>query len=687
MQADEKEKILREVERFLKQGMLDRVEALYRKILTSPQIDTGLLNRIGDLFLRHGNMPGSIRCFKQLAEHYETKGFEPQAAAIWKKVTKISQTEFEAHYRLARLYEGKKLIMDAKRNYVTAAKGFHDKGDYKSALKAYEKLQILEPNNLKLKEERASILIQLGQYEDAANTFVEISQELENSGNIEDSIKTIRRAASIDPKFLKEIGHFIRRLCAKEMMKEAMLLAEDLFLSMPERGETGEILANLFMEQKNYSDARNILNKALESKAENEYLIKKTLGKLLKEEGDRDASFAWYCKAADDCIHNEDYEQAAAVMNEYIEGLGDDVRGLEKLVEIYKSHDDQDKALQYYKRLEGAYLREGDQEKASFIRQQLGEISAGVEFPSSEEEEEEEAAIEEEEVFVQGAEKIGTLKKEEFIDEQLALFRAYSKYGVSDKAVFHLEQILNTFPEEYEIAEQLIERLGAAGKKEEVVQKAVELATFYKEKGKKEKAASLLRKALEIDPTNDGLNAMLEELGKRKKVGKAAMEGPVVEEMEIKIEEEREGTDRITTVEEMLQGFREKVKQDVPEDDYKTHYELGIAYKEMNLINEAISEFEHAQQDPEFFIDSSLMLSICLRRKGEVEQAGKILEEGIHAAGDDIRGLDLKYELADIYHISEKYKDAFTLLKEIVSVDPSYRDATNKLQSLLSKIK
>ncbi len=684
MQADEKEKMMRDVERFLKQGMPDRVESLYRKILTSPQIDTGLLNRIGDLYLRNGHVQGSIRCFKQLAEHYETRGFEPQAAAIWKKVTKISQTEFEAHYRLAVLYEGKKLIMDAKRNYVTAAKGFYDKGDYKNALKAYEKLQNLEPDNLKLKEERASILIQLGQYDAAADTFVNISAEIESSGNVEDSIKILRRAVSLDPKYLKEMGDFIQRLFAKDMKKEAILLAEDLFLSMPERGETGEILASLFIGQKNYSDARNILNKALESKVENEYLIKKTFGKLLKEEGDRNASFDWYCKAADDCFRDEKYEEAAAVMNEYIEELGEDVRGLEKLVEIYKSLDEQDKILHYYKRLEAAYLRERDEEKASFIRQQIGEISSAVEFSSAEEEE---IPEDKEEVMVQGAEKIGALKKEEYMDEQLALFRAYSKYGINDKAVFHLEQILNTFPEEYEIAVQLIERLGAAGKKEESLQKAIDLATFYKENGKKEKAASLLRKASEIDPTDAGLNAMLEELGKRKRIEKDAIREPGVDEVEIRIEEEGEGAERITTVEEMLQAFRDKVKQDVSDDDYKTHYDLGIAYKEMNLFDEAISEFSHARQNPAFFVDSSLMLSFCLRKRGEDEQAGKVLEEGIREAGDDVRGLDLKYELADLYHTSKKYRDAFTLLNEIVSVDPSYKDATDKVQSLLPKIK
>src|SRR5206468_2899151 len=45
------------------------------------------------------------------------------------------------------------------------------------------------------------------------------------------------------------------------------------------------------------------------------------------------------------------------------------------------------------------------------------------------------------------------------------------------------------------------------------------------------------------------------------------------------------------SLDEIFKAFRKGVEQQVDSQDYETHYNLGIAYKEMGLVDEAIGEF------------------------------------------------------------------------------------------------
>jgi len=41
------------------------------------------------------------------------------------------------------------------------------------------------------------------------------------------------------------------------------------------------------------------------------------------------------------------------------------------------------------------------------------------------------------------------------------------------------------------------------------------------------------------------------------------------------------------------------LNKEVGEDDYETHYDLGIAYREMGMIDDAIEEFRYSGNDTE----------------------------------------------------------------------------------------
>jgi tetratricopeptide (TPR) repeat protein len=138
--------------------------------------------------------------------------------------------------------------------------------------------------------------------------------------------------------------------------------------------------------------------------------------------------------------------------------------------------------------------------------------------------------------------------------------------------------------------------------------------------------------------------------------------------------------EKIQSVEELFSAFREGVEKQVKGDDYDTHYNLGIAYKEMQLIEPAIEEFKVAMRDPERTLECCSMLSICEQARGDLAAAVEWLRQGVLAPGfppEDSIGL--RYDLADIY-LQQGHADlAKEEFRAVHEMDPDYRDVAARL--------
>ncbi|MDP1831587.1 MAG: tetratricopeptide repeat protein [Geothrix sp.] len=138
--------------------------------------------------------------------------------------------------------------------------------------------------------------------------------------------------------------------------------------------------------------------------------------------------------------------------------------------------------------------------------------------------------------------------------------------------------------------------------------------------------------------------------------------------------------EKIQSVDELFSAFREGVEKQVKGDDYDTHYNLGIAYKEMILIEPAIEEFKIAMGDPERTLECCSMLSICEQARGELDAAVAWLRQGILAPGfppEDSVGL--RYDLAEIYLQQGHTAMAAEEFKAVHDMDPDYRDVAARL--------
>lgn len=138
--------------------------------------------------------------------------------------------------------------------------------------------------------------------------------------------------------------------------------------------------------------------------------------------------------------------------------------------------------------------------------------------------------------------------------------------------------------------------------------------------------------------------------------------------------------EKIQSVDELFSAFREGVEQQVKSDDYDTHYNLGIAYKEMMLIDPAIEEFKIAMGDPERTLECCSMLSICEQARGDFDAAVEWLRQGIEAPGfppEDSIGL--RYDLGEIHLQQGRTALAAEEFKAVHDMDPDYRDVAARL--------
>jgi tetratricopeptide (TPR) repeat protein len=136
---------------------------------------------------------------------------------------------------------------------------------------------------------------------------------------------------------------------------------------------------------------------------------------------------------------------------------------------------------------------------------------------------------------------------------------------------------------------------------------------------------------------------------------------------------------RTSTVEknmmEIFQAFQKGVDEKIGQEDYDTRYNLGIAYKEMGLIEEAIHEFLIAAKHPLKFFDAAGLLGICFRDQGMFEESINWFEKALESRDrkeDDYKAV--KYELILTAKLKEDYLYAKKLAAEILSKDPNYRN-------------
>jgi tetratricopeptide (TPR) repeat protein len=145
---------------------------------------------------------------------------------------------------------------------------------------------------------------------------------------------------------------------------------------------------------------------------------------------------------------------------------------------------------------------------------------------------------------------------------------------------------------------------------------------------------------------------------------------------------------------EIFEEFRMEAEGEsaAPTEDYETHYNMATAYKEMDLLDDAIREFQtaagltgSADGTPRYF-QCCNMLGHCFVKKGMPQAAVLWFKKGLDAPGRSPEEYKaLQYELGSAFEEMGDVQRAVAALTEVYGVDVGYRDIADKLGSLQAR--
>jgi len=117
--------------------------------------------------------------------------------------------------------------------------------------------------------------------------------------------------------------------------------------------------------------------------------------------------------------------------------------------------------------------------------------------------------------------------------------------------------------------------------------------------------------------------------------------------------------------------------------DAEMHYHLGIAYKEMELFDYAISEFELASSSPTMKFDSYIMLGNCYMEKGDYNKSIEYYKMSSEIQGlSDEKLARLHFNLGVAYEANGMISEAIDTFNLVLKLDHSFTEAEEKIKKL-----
>lgn len=137
----------------------------------------------------------------------------------------------------------------------------------------------------------------------------------------------------------------------------------------------------------------------------------------------------------------------------------------------------------------------------------------------------------------------------------------------------------------------------------------------------------------------------------------------------------------------VFEQFRSDMGEaDAKEEDPEVHYNLGVAYREMGLLDEAISEFQKVSRVPEFryAMQCCTLLGLAFQEKGEPAIAAMWYERALMTPGLDQEAiLALQYDLGISQELAGARNAAFQSFSKVYAMNIDYRDVAERMAQLV----
>ena len=660
--SSKKEKFLESAQKFILKGQLDRAIKDYEQIVALDPNDIRHRQRLAELLVRANRKEEAISEYEAIGKYYADNAFYLKAIAVYKQVQKLDPDNIKISYNLATLNEKQGLTGNALAEYSRVYSYYDKSGKSAEALSILESMMALDPENLNTRLKFAETRCAAGGKDNAYNDFVQIALLLRQRG---------------DDTAFNQVCDRVRYL-----FPEKTDFALELAIAQLQSGDAAKavpILREIAKKDQSNLKAWQLLAEALRSTGEMEEL-KSLLQKIIRlfpaelsprqgliecalEDGDPEGVLFFIKLHGQLFLEKGEYKFLEHAYHKMLEQMPEDERLLQGLRQLYGASGEQTKLAEVVAKL--CMVKRGEVETKA--ESEGEEIPVVEEFPDSVEEPE---AKDPQEVVTEEAElpspPAGAIVPSADVSE------------LPGSTMVDGWQSLAEPEESEEIAIEL--DLGE--------DELVDLAEFGNQSESEGYAApglstGSMAASVEESSLFEGGSPLF---GADTEDEFVELDAEVFAEIEAEEVESAADNDKYS-LDGLFSAFKKELGEQLDEEDTETHYNLGIAFKEMGLYDDAIAEFQAAAHDPRRKLDCIALQGVCCRDKGDFARAEEILTMGMALDGLAAEQVTpLKYELALLYETTGRYEDALRLFHEIKAVNPDFRDTAEKIAGVNAEV-
>jgi tetratricopeptide (TPR) repeat protein len=719
---------------YLDEGFSLKSLAIFKKVLNVDPQDTRALIALGELNEEKNIATDAIKYYLAAADALSKQNNRSEVLDVYNRILNLAPKNIQLKSKVADLFSREGFVPEAAREFTEIGRLYAEKEDYENAKSYLTKSAEIQPNRKEVFIELSSLYERMGDLDQAVGF---IDSALQRTGD--DAAVLTRKAHILVQKgSLDEARDILAAVVERDPENlEARREVAALYEKAGDRKQAWQHYASvveILMKGEKPEDAIGILDAYKDfDPIEN----RKKLTSLYRQSGDTDSALHEFYGMHELHLEKGDRAEALKVLQEARDILPDNEDLRSKIASL-----EQEVAGPAPPAAEPAGEAAGlEREEEPVLSAPPLEEAPG---PAAPEEKPLEVALTEADVFIRYGlhndarslleglkgkhpesidlhEKLKTLYKEtkdfeQAVTECLVLSALRERLGEIGASKALLDEAYKLSPSDprlagkIEGAEATAPEEPSAAPMEDYGEDLAE-ADFYIQQGFMNEAADIYRKLMGKLPENAEVRAKLNDLEQKIQAGQGA-EAPAAEAAvsaepevetvssgdastldELEIPEfdpsdilNAEEPELESGVMEIFDEFKKGLSAEIEAEDAETHYNLGIAYKEMGLVDDSIKEFQTSQNDPDFFIQSCTMLGICYMQKGLYPLAIESFSAAIMKADpNEETSWSLKYDLALAFEKNGDIREAFKILAEVYGWKADFRDVAERLNELKAK--
>jgi tetratricopeptide (TPR) repeat protein len=689
-------------EKHIKKGRLDEAIAEYRKLLSGDEQDISIRNILGDLYIKANNKQKAVEEFERIADFYEKKGLFSKAIAIYKRIKRLVPDNMDSSKRLAELYRDQGFSSESKTEYLNLAQNLSKSKKTKEAIGMYENLLKLDRDDMTSRLTLAELYTDEKMVDQALEELNKVAEFKMRKNQLKEAREILNRAKDLKEDHSRTITNLIDLYKRDNKKKEALDLVEEILKKDKKNLKALYILGNLHFEDKSFKEAGDIFAQIISIRPKDvEARVK--LGRIYIQTDEFDRAYEQYEPLVDTLIRKQKTDKAIGLLGLILAAQKAHLPTLEKLAAIYKSMDQIKNFELVCKVMLDEYRKNNLREKMLSV---LGELLNT--FPENEEYYNESKQLKKglgilEEAGEEEKTSIQVEEAKNIVDSTLAKADLYVNQGLIRNARRLLENLRMKFPEDSRIVEkidslkiiaadvkvnEISDRVDKVTRTETQIFPAVgeisrEGKSFLDDNVREEKLTSA-----DIFAETDIVPVVSEEMGERKYYDLSERIAKELDAIKATYNNQIKGDTTIVekALSDIVTEFRKALDEKVDKEDYESHYNLGIAFLEQGLFDEAIEECKIAAEDKKLEVECFSIISFCYRQKKDYKEAMKWIDKAQDVEEKETnQEYALKYELASLYEDMEDSKKALKIYDEVNKWNPEYRDVAERIKSLQNK--